>query len=154
MREFIVINSQHRSSGKQSLHGPILFQGDNDADFSCIVTLINRKTKQSVPILDDRKYGKWGIPIDELGESSLLATIQENSQLPEKAQHRYQELWTKCENETITDVELVEYQTLISKLDTRNLIRIEALIALAKSRGKPFQEILTEIELHEPGDAV
>ena len=32
-------------------------------------------------------------------EVSLLAIIQENSQLPEKEQRRYQQLWRKCEDE-------------------------------------------------------
>lgn len=32
-------------------------------------------------------------------EASLLAIIQENSQLPEKEQRRYQQLWRKCEDE-------------------------------------------------------
>ncbi len=30
-------------------------------------------------------------------EISLLTIIQENSQLPEKEQQRYQQLWRKCE---------------------------------------------------------
>ncbi len=46
-------------------------------------------------------------------EDSLLAIIQENSRLPEKDQTRYQLLWCKCENGTISDDELAEYQTLL-----------------------------------------
>ena len=69
-------------------------------------------------------------------EASLLAVVQENSQLPEKEQKRYQQLWTKCEDETLSEDELIEYQMLLSQLETRNLKRIEALIALVQSRGK------------------
>ena len=69
-------------------------------------------------------------------ESVLLAIIQENSQLPEKEQQRYQQLWRKCEDETLSKDELTEYQALLSQLEVRNLKRIEALIALAQSRGK------------------
>ena len=69
-------------------------------------------------------------------EASLLAIIQENSQLPEKEQQRYQQLWTKCEDETLSEDELSEYQALLSQLETRNLKRIEALITLAESRER------------------
>ena len=80
-------------------------------------------------------------------ESLLLAIIQENSQLPEKEQQRYQQLWRKCENETLNEDELAEYQTLLSQLEARNLKRIEALIALAQSRGKTLGEITAELGL-------
>ena len=73
-------------------------------------------------------------------EDSLLATIQENSRLPEKDQTRYQQLWRKNENETINDDELTEYQTLLNQLETRNLKRIEALMALAQIKGKRYRK--------------
>ena len=78
-------------------------------------------------------------------EVCLLATIQVNSQLPEKEQQRYQELWQKCEYGTLTEIELAEYQTLVNKLDTRNLKRLEAIIALAELRGKTIDEIIAEV---------
>ncbi len=71
-------------------------------------------------------------------EDSLLAIIQENSRLPEKDQTRYQQLWRKNENETINDDELDEYHTLSRQLETRNLKRIEALMALAQIKGKRY----------------
>ncbi|MDE0316955.1 MAG: hypothetical protein OXM61_18905 [Candidatus Poribacteria bacterium] len=71
-------------------------------------------------------------------EDSLLAIIQENSRLSEKDQTRYQQLWRKCENETISNDELDEYQTLLNQLETRNLKRIEALMALAQIKGKRY----------------
>ena len=77
-------------------------------------------------------------------EASLLAIIQENSQLPEKEQQRYQQLWRKCEDETLSEDELTEYQALLSQLEVQNLKRIEALIALAESRGKTLGEITAE----------
>ncbi|MDE0482386.1 MAG: hypothetical protein OXI67_07420 [Candidatus Poribacteria bacterium] len=73
-------------------------------------------------------------------EDSLLAIIQENSRLPEKDQTRYQQLWHKCENETINDDELTEYQMLLNQLETRNLKRIEALMALAQIKGKRYKK--------------
>ena len=82
-------------------------------------------------------------------EAFLLATIQENSQLPKKEQQRYQQLWHKCEDETLIENELTEYQTLLSQLEVRNLKRIEALITLAKSREKTLGEITAELDLME-----
>ncbi len=74
-------------------------------------------------------------------ENFLLAIIQENSRLPEKDQTRYQQLWHKYENETIGSDELDEYQTLLSQLETRNLKRIEALMALAQIKGKRYRKL-------------
>ena len=82
-------------------------------------------------------------------EAFLLATIQENSQLPKKEQQRYQQLWRKCEDETLNENGLTEYQELLSQLEALNLKRIEALIALAQSRGKTLGEITAELGLKE-----
>lgn len=45
-----------------------------------------------------------GWPLRQLdrndAEATLLATIRDNSQLLEKEQQRYQQLWRKCEDET------------------------------------------------------
>ncbi len=78
-------------------------------------------------------------------EAFLLATIQENLQLPKKEQQRYQRLWRKCENETLSEDELIEYQALLSQLEARNMKRIEALIALAQSRRKTLGEITADL---------
>lgn len=83
------------------------------------------------------KHWTQGQDIDK--EKSLLAIIQENSQLPEKDQARYQHLLRKCESKTITLEELAEYQTLSNQLETRNLKRIEALIALAQIKGRHYR---------------
>ena len=82
-------------------------------------------------------------------EASLLATIRDNVQLPKKEQQRYQQLWRKCENEALSKNELTEYQALLSQLEAQNLKRIEALIALAESRGKTLGEITAELYLSE-----
>ncbi len=65
-------------------------------------------------------------------EANLLAIIQENSRLPENEQARYQQLLRKYEDKTINDDEIAEYQTLLCQLDSRNLKRIDALMALAQ----------------------
>jgi len=86
----------------------------------------------------------WGRKHCADKEASLLAIIQENSQLSEKEQERYQELWRKCEDETLSEDELREYQALLGQLEARNLKRIEALITLAQSRGKTLDEGLLQ----------
>lgn len=86
-------------------------------------------------------------------EISLLAIIQENSQLPKKEQQRYQQLWRKCEDKTLSETELIEYQALLSQLEARNLERIKVLIALAQSRGKTLGEIIAELSLKEGNNA-
>ena len=82
-------------------------------------------------------------------ESCLLATVQENSQLPERKHQRYRQLWRKCEDETMSEDELIEYQELLSQLEIQNLKRIEALITLADSKGKTLGEITAELGLME-----
>lgn len=86
-------------------------------------------------------------------EATLLTTIQENSQLPKKEQQQYQRLWRKCEDETLSDDELIEYQALLSQLEVLNLKRIEALVALAESMGKTLGEITAELGLKEGNNA-
>ena len=73
-------------------------------------------------------------------ETCLLEIIQENSQLPEEDQTRYQHLLLKCKNETMNDEELSEYQTLSHQLEIRNLKRIEALMALAQIKEKRYRK--------------
>ena len=80
-------------------------------------------------------------------EAPLLASIRENSRLPEKEQERYQELWRKCEDETLSEVELAEYHQLLSKLEARNVKRIEALITLGEMRGKTLKQVMAELGL-------
>ena len=80
-------------------------------------------------------------------EAPLLASIRENSRLPENEQGRYQELWRKCEDETLSEAELAEYHKLLSKLEARNVKRIEALIALARVRGTTLRQIMAELGL-------
>ena len=87
-------------------------------------------------------------------ENTLLAIIHKNSRLPEKDQLRYQELWNKCENETISDDELSKYQHLLSQLEARNLKQIDALIALARSRERTLEDIIAELGLKEENSAI
>jgi len=80
-------------------------------------------------------------------EAALLACISENSHLPATEQRRYERLRRKCENRTLTERELAEYQSLLQQLEARNVKRIEALIALAQRRGMTLQTIMAELGL-------
>ena len=99
------------------------------------------------------RFAEWQRQREVPEEAALLGSIRENSRLPEKEQRRYQQLWHKCENETLSEEELVEYQTLLSRLEARNVKRIEALIALAQMRGKTLREVMAELGLKEESGA-
>ena len=99
------------------------------------------------------RLAEWQRQREVPEEVPLLASIRENSRLPEKEQQRYQELWRKCENETLSEAELAEYHKLLSKLETRNVKRIESLIILAEMRGKTLEQVMAELGLkRENGD--
>ena len=99
------------------------------------------------------RLAEWQRQKEVPEEAPLLASIRENSRLPEKEQQRYQELWRKCEDETLSQVELAEYHQLLSKLEARNVKRIESFITLAKMRGKTLRQIMAELGLKgENGD--
>ena len=91
------------------------------------------------------RLAEWQRQREVPEEAPLLAAIRENSRLPEKEQRRYQELWRKCEDETLSEVELAEYHQLLSKLEARNVKRIESLITLAEMRGKTLSQIIVEL---------
>ena len=99
------------------------------------------------------RFAEWQKLRDIPDEAALLASIHENSRLPGEKHLRYQELWRKCEAETITDAELAEYQTLLSELYARNLKRIESLMALGQQRGKTLREMSAELGLKGANDA-
>lgn len=93
------------------------------------------------------RLSEWQRQREVPEEVPLLASIRENSRLPEKEQQRYQELWRKCENETLSETELAEYHKLLSKLEARNVKRIESLITLAEMRGKTLEQVMAELGL-------
>ena len=90
------------------------------------------------------RFAEWQRQRELPEEAPLLASIRENSRLPEEEQRRYQELWHRCENATLSEAELAEYQKLLGKLEARNLKRIEALTTLAQMRGKTLRQIMME----------
>ena len=83
---------------------------------------------------------EWTPTQDSDQETCLLTIIQENTQLTEEDQTHFQHLLDKCKNQTMDDEELSEYQTLSHQLDTRNLKRIGALMALAGIKGRRYRK--------------
>ena len=93
------------------------------------------------------RLAEWQRQREVPEEAPLLASIRENSRLPEEEQRRYQELWRKCEDETLSEAELAEYHKLLSKLEARNVKRIKALITLGEMRGKTLKQVMAELGL-------
>lgn len=155
MNEFIATSFKQDSLGNQVVGSPSLHLAGNALDFNLpnIFTLRNHQGRWIGQSASIKESTERQIPRETAEEASLLTIIQENSQLPEKKQQRYQQLWRKCEDETLTEDELIEYQALLSQLEARNLKRIEALIALTQSRGKTLGEIIAELGLKEGNNA-
>lgn len=149
--EFVATALPRNASSNYNFESLSLFHENNGlgADFSSIPVLRTDIGKWFRDTSDAKEYSEISLPTETPEEVSLLVTIQDNSQLPEKEQQRYQELWHKCEYETLTETELAEYQTLVNELDTRNLKRLDAIIALAELRGKTIDDIIAEVGVKE-----
>lgn len=154
--EFVATTLSPNVSGNYDFESLSIFRENNesDIDLSNMPVLRGHIGKWSENISIPRTHNEVPKPIESPEEDSLLATIQGNSHLPETEQRRYQELWHKCEYETLTETELAEYQTLVNELDTRNLKRLEALIALAELRGKTIDDIIAEVEVKEENGVI
>ena len=77
----------------------------------------------------------------------LLAAIEEYSRLPGKKHDRYWQLRDKHEDETLTDAESDEYESLIKEWEARNVDRVRALIALAQKRGTTLRGVMKQLGL-------
>ena len=83
----------------------------------------------------------------DASDATIVAFIRKNSQLPEKENRRYWQLWRKREDETLSDSEMPEYEKLIGRLEAMNIKRLEALTILVQRWGKPVKEIMAELGL-------
>ena len=149
--EFVATALPLNASGNYDSQSLSLFHKNNelDIDFADIHGLRTDIGKWFRDTLDAKENSEISLQTETPEEVSLLAIIQDNSQLPEKEQQRYQELWHECEYGTLTENELTEYQTLVNKLDIRNLKRLEAIIALAELRGKTIDDIIAQVGVKE-----
>lgn len=93
-----------------------------------------------------QQEGVGGEAVDpEASDTTIVAFIRKNSQLPEKAHRRYWQLRLKREDETLNDDEQQTYEELIRKLEIMNVKRLEALAILVQRWGKPVREIMGEL---------
>ena len=103
----------------------------------------------------EQEFAKWqkrnGTHTRE--EAKLLACIKENSRLPTADQRCYERLRRKHERTDLTESEFAEYQSLIQRLEARNVKRLDALLALAKKRGTTLRGIMKELGLPSMKDA-
>jgi hypothetical protein len=103
----------------------------------------------------EREFTEWqqsnGTHTDE--ETKLLSCIKANSRLPAAAQRRYEFLRRKCERIDLTENELAEYQSLLQRLEARNVKRLEALLALARKRSTTLRGLMKELGLPSVKDA-
>ncbi|MCS7264208.1 MAG: hypothetical protein NZ805_05180 [Armatimonadetes bacterium] len=88
----------------------------------------------------------------EREEEELLKFIKENSQLPPEKQKRFNKLRRKLQNETITEREQQELLALWEELERRNVMRLEALIKLAKMRKVSVRELMEQLGIGENRD--
>lgn len=101
-----------------------------------------------------RQFAEWQERSGaEEEETLLLARVEENSHLPDYEQRQYERLRRKCERRMLTESELSDYQSLLQKLEARNVKRIEALIALAKLRGVSLRDVMSQLEIESGSNA-
>ncbi len=103
----------------------------------------------------EQAFAKWqkrnGIHTDE--EAKLLECINKNAQLPAAEQRRYERLRRKHERTNLTESEREEYLSLLRQLETRNVKRLEALLALARKRGTTLRGLMKTLGLPDIKDA-
>ncbi len=80
-------------------------------------------------------------------ETELLGRIRLNSRLPETTQRRFNRLRRKLRAEIITESELLDLQSLTSRLEWMSVERLEALIELARLRDTDVNMLMRELDL-------
>ena len=122
--------------------------------------------KQLSPVeLDEftRKLAEWqqqrevvvGEDVDpDASDAEVLASIRANLLLPEKENRRYWQLRRKSDDETLSDIELSEYQELVRRLTILNTKRLKGIAVLVHRWGKPAEEIIAEFGLKAGNDVL
>ena len=81
-------------------------------------------------------------------EAELLQKI--NQGLPTAFQHRYDELTTKLQADTITSAEHQELLRLIDQIELADAERVQHLIELAQLRNLSLDELMNQLGIHHP----
>jgi preprotein translocase subunit SecA len=81
-------------------------------------------------------------------EAELLQKI--NQGLPEDIQRHYDKLREKLQSETITPEEYQELLALIDTVEQADADRLQHLLELSQLRQVPFNNLMTQLDLHPP----
>jgi hypothetical protein len=81
-------------------------------------------------------------------ESQLLIRI--NQGLPDETRRRYDDLIAKRQAETLNEEELRELLGLTDVVENLEAVRLDALAALARSRGESLGAIMAKLGIPEP----
>ena len=89
----------------------------------------------------------------DASDAEVLASIRANLLLPEKENQRYWQLRRKSD-ETLSDMELSEYQDLVRRLTILNTKRLKGIAVLVHRWGKPAEEIIAKFGLRAGNDVL
>jgi phosphoglycolate phosphatase-like HAD superfamily hydrolase len=106
-------------------------------------TDLERFAEQVYLLLAQRK-----VPSLPQSEAELLQQI--NHGLREATQHRYNELRTKLQAETITPEEYQELLTLVDIVEQAEADRLQHLIELSQLRQVPLPSLIQQLGIHPP----
>lgn len=85
-------------------------------------------------------------------EAPLLASIRENSRLPDADQRRLDHLRRKHQDEGLSATEEGELQALWQRVEQMNVARLEALTLLAQRRHTDVRTLMRDLGISEaPG---
>ena len=127
--------------------------------------LLNSVKQLSPMELDEfrQKFTEWqkqkGLSKDEkldtdASDDEVMTYIRNNLELSEKENQRYWQLRRKCDNETLTDNELLEYQELVRQLTIINTKRLEGIAILVHRWETPAEEIIAKFGLKAGNDVL
>jgi len=87
---------------------------------------------------------KRGTPLLDVEDEQVLLTIIEGK-LPEEVQHRLGTLREKNRQGTLTPAEHAELLSFVQQVERQDLVRVKALVDLARKRGTTVSELLREL---------
>ena len=82
-------------------------------------------------------------------ETALLQII--NQSIPESDLERREQLLDRARHEELPAAEQADLHRLIDLVEVTHARRIQAVVALAQKRGVPFEELMDQLGLMDPG---
>ena len=112
-----------------------------------------RAVKQlSPPDLDlsARQFREWQTTEGRSDDdASLVARIEANSRLPGAQQQRFEALRRKRQAGRLASPETRELQALWERAEEMNVVRLEALVHLARLRGVNLESVMRDLHLDQ-----